>query len=109
MALAQALERERDPTVATAMIEALGAIGSDEAAIVLRTVATSRRTLFRRRGYSVARRLAAVAALAGCETRGAGRALERVATGARGEVAEAARRALEHRASGAQRGEAVEG
>jgi hypothetical protein len=104
MALAQALERERDPTAATAMIEALGAIGSDEAAIVLRTVATARRTLFRRRAHSVARRLAAVVALAGCEARSAGRALEQVAAGARGEVAEAARRALENRVSGAQRG-----
>lgn len=96
MTLAQALEWERDPAARTAMIEALGAICSDEAATVLFTVATTRRTLFRRRGYTMGQRLAAVAGLAGCQARGAGRALERVATAARGKVREAARRAFEN-------------
>ncbi len=107
MALAQALEREQDPTARTAMIEALGAICSDEAATVLSTVATTGRTLFRRRGYTVEQRLAAVAALAGCQARGAARALERVATTARGRVPEAARRALESHISEAQRNQAA--
>lgn len=107
MALAQALERERVPTARTAMIEVLGAIGSDEAATVLATVATTRRTLFRRRGYSEDQRLAAVAALAVCQGSGTGRALERIATQAGGEVAEAARGALEHHVLEAQHHQAA--
>lgn len=107
MALAQALGRERVPTARTAMIEVLGAIGSDEAATVLATVATTRRTLFRRRGYSEDQRLAAVAALAVCQGRGTARALERIATEAGGEVAEAARGALEHHVLEAQQHQAA--
>jgi len=109
MALAQALEREGDPTARTAMIEALGAIGSPEAADVLSTVATTPRTLFRRHGYPLDQRLAAAAALARCPARSAKRALERVAAGAKGEVAEVARRALEQHDSEARLGQASVG
>jgi hypothetical protein len=104
MALAQALELERDPIVRIAMIDALGAIGSYEAATVLATVATTPRTFFRRHGYLMDQRLAAVAALAGCPARSAERALERVAAKGKREVAEVARRALEHHDSEARLG-----
>ncbi len=102
MALARALEREREPTARTAMIEALGAIGSYEAAALLSTVATTPRTMLKRHGYLLDQRLAAVAALAGCPARSAERALKRVASGDRGEVGAVARRALEQHASEAQ-------
>lgn len=101
MALAQALERDRDPTVRIALIEALGAIGTDEATNVLSAVATTGRTLFKPSGYTLDQRLASVAALLDCHARGVTRALERVAAGSRGEVAEAALWALEDRVSGA--------
>ncbi len=103
MALTQALEQERDPSARIAMIEALGAIGSYDAASVLSTVATTPRTFFRWHGYLMDQRLAAVVALASCPARSGERALERVAAGARGEVAEVARRALEHHDSEARR------
>ena len=109
MALARALERERDAGVRAAMIEALGAMDSDEAATVLSTVATTRRTLFRRRGYSTDQRLAAVAALAGCPARSAKRALERVAAGDRGKVADVARQAIEHHGSAARSAQTADG
>ncbi len=84
------------------MIEALGAIGSYEAAALLSTVATTPRTMLKRHGYLLDQRLAAVAALAGCPARSAERALQRVASGDRGEVGAVARRALEQHASEAQ-------
>ena len=93
-ALAQAIEVERDPKVAAALLDAIVQVDSAEGSMALATIALTKRTLLRRRGFRPEQRLAAIAALAGSRSRSATAALERVAEEAGGAVGQAARDAL---------------
>jgi HEAT repeat protein len=79
MPLVAALTRERDAGVWSAMVRALGAIGSAEACVALASIALERRTLFPPRGYRAAQRVEVVRVLAGVGTGAAHAALDRLA------------------------------
>jgi hypothetical protein len=91
--IAAALQGERDATAWRAMTGALAAIGTMESCGALVAVALARRTVTGS-GYSKARRLEAVRALAHADALHAIGALERVAHGAEGAVRSAAAAAL---------------
>jgi HEAT repeat protein len=93
--LAAALEEERDRDAWQAMVAALGRIGSAEACAALATIAVTRRSILRRRGYSTGQRLAAVAALGLAATAEGHGTLRRLAGENEGVVSYAADRLLQ--------------
>ncbi len=95
MILAGALSEEQDPAVRVAIIASLGRIDSSEVATVLTTMAMTRKSLLRRKGFGDEERLAAVEALGRHGSRAAVIALERLAEDADRTVGSAARRVLE--------------
>ncbi len=97
MPLVAALEGEREPAAWRELLAALATIDAPEAAQALVRLATRKRGLFGRSGYPVRERLFVVEALAAAGTAAARQALGRIASEASGEVAEAARRALDPR------------
>ena len=92
--IAAALEDESDRDAWQAMVGALGRIGSPDACAALATVAVTRRSLLRRRGYTTGQRLAAVAALGLADTAQSHRTLERLARESEGVISYAADRVL---------------
>ncbi len=93
--LAAALEAERERDAWRAMIDALGRIGTAEACGALATIALTRRSILRRRGYTTGQRLAAVAALGRAENGHSRSTLERLAREDEGVVSYAADRVLQ--------------
>ncbi|MGH7526984.1 MAG: HEAT repeat domain-containing protein [Gemmatimonadales bacterium] len=93
--LAAALEAERERDAWRAMIDALGRIGTAEACGALATVALTRRSILRRRGYTTGQRLAAVAALGRAENGHSRGMLERLVREDEGVVSYAADRVLQ--------------
>ena len=93
--LAAALENERDRDAWQALVTSLGRIGTGESCAALASVALTRRSVLRRRGFSTGQRLAAVEALGLTDTEPARTTLERLARGADGVVGYAAGRVLE--------------
>jgi hypothetical protein len=94
MPLLAALEVERDGATWHAMLLALAQIEAPEAATALASMALKRRGLLSRGGFTHARRLEVVSALAAAPTRAARTALARVAREGDREVGAAARAAL---------------
>ena len=92
--LVSTLETERDWDAWQAMVSALGRLGTLDACQALATVALTRRTLLRRRGYTTGQRLAAVTALGLATTEVARTTLERLAREGGGVVRYAADRLL---------------
>ncbi len=92
--LVSTLETERDWDAWQAMVSALGRLGTLDACKALATVALTRRTLLRRRGYTTGQRLAAVTALGLATTEVARATLERLAQEGGGVVRYAADRLL---------------
>ncbi|HXG44039.1 MAG TPA: HEAT repeat domain-containing protein [Gemmatimonadales bacterium] len=97
MPLVAALDEEREPSTWRELLAALATIDAPEAGQALVRLALQKRGLFRRTGYAARERLLVVQALAAAGTPTARQALERIASEASGEVAEAARQALARR------------
>ncbi len=93
--LGPALEEERDRDAWQAMVTALGQIGTPDACDALATVALTRRSILRRRGYTTGQRLAAVAALGLADTAAGHETLRRLARESEGVISYAAERLLQ--------------
>lgn len=93
--LAEALQGERDRETWQAMITALGMIGTPQACEALATIAVTRRSILRRRGYTTGQRLAAVTALSLAENPVGHTTLERLARENDGVISYAAGRLLQ--------------
>ena len=96
-ALISAFRGEKESHVRRALAAAAARLGTIEALEELTNVALARRTLFRRDGEPVERRLDAVAGLAAARTPDARRCLDRIVRDGDGAVREAADQALSER------------
>lgn len=95
MVLAAALEKERDRETWQAMVTALGRIGTPEACAALATIALTKRSLLRLRGFTTGQRLAAVTALGLADTPAGHATLQRLVRDDEGVVSYAADRVLQ--------------
>ncbi len=93
MPLTTALSRERDPAAWSAMVQALGAIGTPDACAALAGMALERRSLLPRKGYRTEQRVEVVRVLAAVASPAAEVALERIVQQGDAPVRSAARAA----------------